>query len=181
MRRLMLLRHAKTESDAPSGEDIDRRLDQRGHTDAAEMGSWMAQHNHAADLVLVSTAVRARQTWDIVGPLLAPIMPHASVAYLPELYIADPADLLRIVHGAAKHNPRSLLLIGHNPGLHELALGLSSGANAGPRHALAGNLPTSGLVGIDFDIDDWRDVSFQRGRLAFFVTPKLLPKSPTGT
>ncbi|MBN9040768.1 MAG: phosphohistidine phosphatase [Rhizobiales bacterium 62-47] len=181
MRRLMLLRHAKTESDAPSGEDIDRRLDQRGHADAAEMGNWMAEHNHAADLVLVSTAVRARQTWDIVGPLLAPIMRHASVAYRPELYIADPTDLLRIIHGAAAHDPRSLLLIGHNPGLHELALGLSGHGNAATRRALGGNLPTSGLVGIDFDINDWRDVSFQRGRLAFFVTPKLLPKSPHST
>jgi phosphohistidine phosphatase len=120
MRRLMLLRHAKTERDAPSGEDIDRRLDQRGHTDAAAMGNWMARHNHAADRVLVSTAVRARQTWDIVGPLLAPIRPNATIVYLPELYLADTADLLRIVHGAATHDPRSLLVVGHNPGLHEL-------------------------------------------------------------
>jgi len=181
MRRLMLLRHAKTESDAPSGEDIDRRLDQRGHADSAAMGNWMAQHNHAANLVLVSTAVRARQTWEIIGPLLAPIMPHASVAHLPELYIADPADLMHIVHGAATHDPRSLLIVGHNPGLHELALGLSGDGNAEARRALAGNLPTSGLVAIDFKIDDWRKVSFQRGRLELFVSPKLLPKSSADT
>jgi phosphohistidine phosphatase len=177
MRRLMLLRHAKTESDAPSGEDIDRRLDQRGNDDAAEIGRWMAQHKYAADLVLVSTAVRARQTWDIIWPLVSEIMPRARVAHLPELYIPDPADILRIVHGAAKQAPEGLLIIGHNPGLHELALGLTAGGNETARRALAGNLPTSGLVVIDFAIDDWRDVSFQRGRLDIFVSPKLLQKS----
>ena len=66
MRRLMLLRHAKTEADAPSGKDHDRRLDDRGRSDAADVGAWMARHHHVPDLVLVSTAVRAQQTWHIV-------------------------------------------------------------------------------------------------------------------
>ena len=177
MRRLILLRHAKTESDAPSGEDIDRRLNERGNEDAAEIGLWMAQHDYAADLVLVSTAVRARQTWDIVAPPLSKIMPRAKVAYLPELYLADPADILRAVHGVETRAPGGLLVIGHNPGMHELALGLTASGNATARRALSGNLPTSGLVVIDFDADDWRDISFQRGRLDTFVSPKLLQKS----
>ena len=65
MRRLMLLRHAKTEHHAPSGHDEDRRLDERGRLDAAAIGTWIGQHPPLPDTVLVSTAVRARQTWEI--------------------------------------------------------------------------------------------------------------------
>jgi len=62
MRRLLLLRHAKTEHDAPSGRDQDRRLDDRGRNDAAEIGGWIGRHPPVPDSVLVSTAIRARQT-----------------------------------------------------------------------------------------------------------------------
>ena len=67
MRRLMLLRHAKTETDAPSGQDRDRRLDDRGRLDAAAIGNWIGRHPPFPDSVLVSTAVRAHQTWEIVA------------------------------------------------------------------------------------------------------------------
>ena len=65
MRRLMLLRHAKTENDAPSGQDQDRRLDDRGRLDAAAVGGWIGRHPPLPDTVLVSTAVRTLQTWEI--------------------------------------------------------------------------------------------------------------------
>jgi phosphohistidine phosphatase len=65
MRRLMLLRHAKTENDAPSGRDQDRRLDDRGRLDAAEIGAWIGRNPPFPSLVLVSHAVRALQTWEI--------------------------------------------------------------------------------------------------------------------
>ncbi len=65
MRRLLLLRHAKTENDAPSGRDQDRRLDNRGRVDAAEIGGWIGRHPPFPDSVLVSSAVRATQTWEI--------------------------------------------------------------------------------------------------------------------
>ena len=65
MRRLMLLRHAKTENDAPTGRDQDRRLDDRGRRDAAEIGGWIGRHPPFPDSVLVSPAVRAHQTWEI--------------------------------------------------------------------------------------------------------------------
>jgi phosphohistidine phosphatase len=172
----MLLRHAKTEADAPSGKDFDRRLDDRGRSDAAEIGGWMAQHRHSPDVVLVSPAVRARQTWDIVaGAIRSGAQPL--VADLPELYGAGPSQLLQIVHAIDTEDPRKLLIIGHNPGMHELALALiGSGDNAG-RKVLADNLPTSGLAVIDFAIEDWNDASFRGGRLELFVSPKLLKKA----
>src|ERR1700761_2641224 len=124
MRRLMLLRHAKTENDAPSGRDQDRRLDERGHRDAAEIGGFIASHPPFPDLVLVSTAVRAHQTWDDAFAVMKQAIPAPRVELLPELYGAEPGQLLHAIHSADVTNPPRLLLIGHNPGLHELSLAL---------------------------------------------------------
>ena len=66
------------------------------------------------------------------------------------------------------------MLVGHNPGMHELALALAGSGDTAGRNALADNLPTSGLVVFDFSIDDWSEVAFRRGRLVLFVSPKLL-------
>src|ERR1700716_191146 len=97
MRRLMLLRHAKTENDAPSGRDQDRRLDNRGRTDAAEIGGWIGRHPPFPDSVLVSSAVRAHQTWEIAWEAMKDFAPEPQVELLPELYGADPRQLLHII------------------------------------------------------------------------------------
>src|SRR5580658_6043335 len=76
MRRLMLLRHAKTEHEAPSGRDRDRRLDDRGRNDAAEIGGWIGRHPPFPDSVLVSPAVRAHQTWEIAWANMKDLAPQ---------------------------------------------------------------------------------------------------------
>ena len=132
MRRLLLLRHAKTESDAPSGSDRDRPLAARGHKDAAELGAWLAgRRSLLPDLALISTAVRARETWDIVQQLISDrrrlrVLPQ----HLPDLYGAEPTQLLAIIRSAATDDPERLMIVGHNPGLHEIALGLIGGGDA---------------------------------------------------
>jgi len=178
MRRLMLLRHAKTETDAPSGRDKDRRLDDRGRRDAAEIGDWIATHPPFPDAVLVSPAVRAHQTWETAWAAMKDSVPAPEVELLPELYGADPAQMLQTIHDASVSDPRRLLVIGHNPGMHELALALTDGGgDAAGRRALSDNLPTSGLAIFDFAVDDWADVAFRRGRLVLFVSPKLLKQA----
>jgi phosphohistidine phosphatase len=177
MRRLMLLRHAKTEHDAPSGRDQDRRLDKRGQADAAEIGGWIGRHPPFPDLVLVSPAVRAHQTWEIAWEAMKDLAPEPPVELVPELYGADPSQLLQTIRTASEADPRRLMLVGHNPGMHELALALTASADANGRKALADNLPTSGLAVFDFAVDDWAEVAFRRGRLALFVTPKLLKQT----
>jgi phosphohistidine phosphatase len=174
MRRLMLLRHAKTENDAPSGRDQDRRLDNRGRHDAADIGGWIGRHPPFPDVVLVSHAIRAHQTWEIAWEAMRDPVPEPRVELVPELYGADPAQLLQIIREASVADPQRLLLVGHNPGMHELALALAGSGDAAGRAALADNLPTSGLAIFDFAIDDWADVAFRRGRLVSFVSPKLL-------
>jgi phosphohistidine phosphatase len=96
---------------------------------------------------------------------------------MPELYGADAAELLQIIRDASDADPKRLLLVGHNPGMHELALALTGSGDAAGRKALADNLPTSGLAVFDFEIDDWADVAFRRGRLLQFVSPRLLKQA----
>lgn len=173
MRRLMLLRHAKTERNAPSGRDQDRRLDERGHEDAIHIAAWLAKHNYLPDLALVSTAARARETW----ALLARKMPITQIQYVPELYGAGASGLLKIIHSVAVEDPRYLLIVAHNPGLQELALNLIADGKAAERQALAVNLPTTGIAVIDFAIKNWNDVQFRQGKLTLFVSPKLLKEA----
>jgi phosphohistidine phosphatase len=177
MRRLMLFRHAKTETDAPSGRDQDRRLDERGHRDAAELGGWIGRHPPFPDLVQVSPAVRARQTWEIAWEAMKEHAPLPPVELVDELYGADPSQLLRTIRMAEASDPKRLMLVGHNPGMHELALALAGSGDAAARKALADNLPTAGLAVFDFATNDWTDVAFRRGRLVLFVTPKLLKQA----
>jgi phosphohistidine phosphatase len=177
MRRLMLLRHAKTEHDAPTGRDRDRALDKRGRGDAVEIGAWIGRHPPFPDSVLVSPAVRAHQTWDIAWQAMKDMVPKPRVKLVPNLYGADPSQLLQIIRDASTADPRRMMLVGHNPGMHELALALAGSGGTAGRRALADNLPTSGLAVFDFAVDDWADVAFRRGQLMLFVTPKLLKQT----
>ncbi len=176
MRRLMLFRHAKTETDAPSGKDFDRRLDDRGREDAAVMGEWLNNHPPLPDMVCVSTAMRTRQTWDLASVAMSSNKP--TVEHVEELYGAGLEELVAVIRDAAVQDPRRLMLIGHNPGLHEMALGLikdgSQGGDAAGRKALGDNLPTGSIAIIDFAVDSWNDISFRSGVLVQFVSPKLL-------
>jgi phosphohistidine phosphatase len=173
MRRLILLRHAKTEHDAPSGRDIDRRLEDRGKQDAALTGAWIVRHDFKPDLALVSTAVRAQETWAILANALS----GTRVDHMPDLYGADPGELLRIIHAKETADPKTLMIVAHNPGLHELALGLIAGGDAEGLRAMNSDLPTSGVIIIDFEIGNWSDVSFRSGTLKRFISPKLIKES----
>ena len=177
MRRLMLLRHARTENDAPSGRDQDRRLDDRGRIDAAEMGGWIGRHPPFPDAVLVSPAVRAHQTWEIAWESMKSLVPLPRIEFQPELYGADPSQLLQAVRLASATDPQRLMIVGHNPGMHELALALAGSGDSAGRKALADNLPTSGLAIFDFAIDDWGDAAFRGGQLVLFISPKLLKET----
>ena len=177
MRRLMLLRHAKTENDAPSGQDQDRRLDDRGRLDAAEIGGWLGRHPPFPDAVLVSPALRAHQTWEIAWEAMKDRALPPQVEFLPELYGANPTQLLQAIRMAEVADPRHLMMVGHNPGMHELALALTGSGDAAAKKALDDNLPTAGLAVLDFAIDDWADVAFRRGKLVLFVSPKLLKQT----
>lgn len=166
MRRLMLLRHAKTEKDSSSGLDRDRRLDARGRSEAPLIGRYMASHKLLPDIALISPAMRTRETTALLGGELSP---RPIVTEVGDLYGADPADLLRVLHDEATANAQSALIVAHNPGLHELALMLA----AQSPHVIDA-FPPASLAVFDFTANEWDMVRPGRGQLVQFVTPRKL-------
>lgn len=175
MRRLILMRHAKTERESLSGHDRDRRLDARGRKDVPVIGEYLAEHRLVPNLVLVSPATRTRETWELLGPALKP---QPTVEIVGGLYAADASELLQIIRMAAgradDEELKCIMVVAHNPGLHELSLELIGKARAADREALEENLPTSGVTVFKFAVDDWSDVSVRHGTLERLVSPKLL-------
>jgi len=171
MRRLMLLRHAKTERAQPGerDRDRDRKLMKRGRADAPIVGAYLAHHDLAPDLALVSPAERAQETWRLVAAALDK-RPRTEID--ERLYSASPQKLLEII--AEPRKARSLLIVGHNPSLHEFALQLIASGNAEAREELSEKLPTSGLVVMELPIDDWSLARPRAARLERFVTPRLI-------
>jgi phosphohistidine phosphatase len=170
MRRLLLFRHAKAERSVPGTEDRARRLIERGQADAAKVGAYMASHALIPDRVMTSPSARTRETWKFVAPAF-PSAPAATA--VDRLYDATPQAILAVIRETppAAYN---LLLVGHNPGLHAVALMLIASGDVETRERLREKLPTSGLVVIDFALEDWNKLHPQSGRLERFVTPKSL-------
>ncbi|MDR3509178.1 MAG: histidine phosphatase family protein [Caulobacteraceae bacterium] len=136
MRHLILLRHAKAESVSSSGRDFDRALTARGHRDAAIMGRALAQAGFTPQRVLASSARRAQETWEGA----APSFPGAQVESLRTLYLA-PAEFLDQTAQAIA-DVGSLMIVGHNPGLHDFAIALAGGEAEG----LLASFPTAAAV-----------------------------------
>ncbi len=170
MRRLLLLRHAKAERSDPGMQDISRVLIERGRKDAVKIGAYMAGHALVPDRVAASPSARTQETWKYAAAAFKPAPAAMSVE---RLYDATPHDIF----GVIKDTPataHTLLLIGHNPGLHEAALMLIASGDIDARERLREKLPTSGLVIIDFALDDWSKLHARSGRLERFISPKSL-------
>jgi phosphohistidine phosphatase len=118
MRRLILFRHAKTEARRPDGDDFGRQLVERGRADAALMGAVLAGAGYAPDVVLLSPAARARETWELAKPEF-PAAPEARLC--PELYDATPEEVAASIDVASGD---TIMVVGHNPSLQELAVNL---------------------------------------------------------
>jgi phosphohistidine phosphatase len=176
MRRLMLLRHAK--SAWPDGvADHERPLAKRGRTACALMGRYMADEALHPDLTIVSTARRARQTWELVRPAFArDIVEHDE----PRIYEASASAILDVVRETGP-DVHTLLVVGHNPGLHELALKLIRNENSSDLSRLQRKYPTAGLIVIDFKIRRWSKTSESLGQLERFRTPKSVEASLAAT
>jgi phosphohistidine phosphatase len=170
MRRLFLFRHAKTESSEPGQEDRSRVLIERGRRDAAKIGAYMASHALIPDRVVLSPAARSQESWKYMAGAMRPA---PGAATMEQIYDATPHDILGVIMGmpASAH---AVMIVGHNPSLHEVALMLVASGDIDTRERLREKLPTAGLVIIDFAFDDWSKLHPQSGRLERFVTPKSL-------
>ncbi|MFW8612210.1 SixA phosphatase family protein, partial [Mesorhizobium ciceri] len=172
MKQLLLLRHAKSSWDDPDLDDFDRPLAERGVKAARLMGRELATRGWLPDLALVSAALRTRDTWRLVAAEL-PVPPQ--VAFLKALYDASAADILSQI-GQTDASSGSLLVIGHNPGLEQLARQLAGpGSDAKAIARLEEKFPTGALARVVFK-GDWSVVS--PARLTHCLRPKDLGPRP---
>jgi phosphohistidine phosphatase len=170
MLTLSLLRHAKSSWSDPRLKDIERPLNERGDTAAPRMGAFMARRGIAPDLILCSAAVRARQTLNLVLPHLrgAP-----ELVYEDELYLASSATLLKRLHKVAT-GVKHVMIVGHDPGMHTLAVELAGSGSADDLKRLADKFPTAGLAVVVFGASAWSEVHWGSGRLKLFTAPRRL-------
>lgn len=169
MLTLSLLRHAKSNWDDATLDDFDRPLSKRGANAAPEMGRAIRELKLKPDLVLCSAAVRTRATVALVLLELGP--PPPEVRYDEALYLASPKEMLSHIR-KIENKVRNVLLVGHNPGMHALALELIGAAKREDMAQLATKFPTAALANITFELDNWRDVKAGLGHLVVFMTPR---------
>lgn len=168
MRRLWVLRHAKSSWDDPGLDDHDRPLAARGRRAAEAMASYLDREGVRPGSVVCSSALRARQTLAAVLPGLGHDL---TVRIDPALYTFSGAELMTTVHELPSEHA-TVLLIGHNPAMEDLVVTLAREGEQLP--ALREKFPTGALAGLDLAVDAWADASPGCARLTTFVTPRDL-------
>lgn len=164
MKTLFLLRHARAENLKPGSSDFDRTLDEQGKKEAQAAGVFIKQLHLKFDLVLCSTAVRARETTDLA---IASAGFRTAAGYDQRIYEAAPQRLLEVIR-EVETETGTLLLVGHNPGMEEL-LKLLTGQSA--------PMSTCSLAKIDLEADQWGNIGEMRGTLDWIVKPEKLHAS----
>ncbi len=170
MRQIWLLRHAKSSWDDPTLADADRPLAPRGIRDAAAMATYLTTLDPPR-LVLCSAGLRARQTLAAVLPSLGTDL---EIRVEPELYAFD-ADPLLVRLRRLDDVVTSVMLVGHNPALEELAMDLTSDGEL--RERLDQKFPTGALATIELPDGPWRELGAASGEITRFVVPKDLTQS----
>lgn len=162
LRRLTLVRHAKSDLGLPGQQDWDRVLNRRGQQDVPEMARRLRERKLRPDLILTSPAVRALSTASIMARELK--VPAGRIAQDERLYLAEPKTILAVIRelgGDAQH----LMLFAHNPGITDCANELSTGDRID-------NLPTCGLFTACYDVQDWSQLAWRSGLDAEFDYPR---------
>ncbi|TNE79330.1 MAG: histidine phosphatase family protein [Bacteroidetes bacterium] len=166
MKTLYLLRHAKSSWKDAKLSDIDRPLNKRGKDDAPVMGKRFQKLEVLPDFIISSPAKRAFKTIQTIAPLLG--YSEKSIKIDMRLYGANVLELIRVIQEELdQHN--SIMLVGHNPGFTHLIDTLTG--------TPIDNLPTCGLVRIDFNVKSWKQVEADKGKLILFEYPKKQAKS----
>jgi phosphohistidine phosphatase len=161
MKTLTLLRHAKSSWDEPGLADLDRPLNERGERDVPRMASRLADAGIRPSLILSSPAVRAWTTARLVAREIG--YPVEFLQREPRLYLAGVKTLIDVI-GQQENRFNNIVIVGHNPGLTEMAQYMMPG--------VTDNIPTCGLVSVFIDADDWDIRSRDRLSLNVFDFPK---------
>ena len=162
MRTLLILRHAKSAWDDPAARDHERTLNKRGRETAPRIGRLLHEKGLLPDLVLCSTAVRARATLELVAEASGYA---GKIEYLDALYAAPPEIYLHVLAKLPAHY-QSVMVVGHNPGLEELLRDLTGKYEP---------LPTAALAQVRLPVHSWADLADDvAGELVEVWRPKEL-------
>ncbi|MGW2643300.1 SixA phosphatase family protein [Streptomyces sp. NPDC001348] len=167
LRRLVVLRHAKS-ARPPGVADHERPLAPRGRRDAPAAGRALAEADRLPDLVLCSTAVRARETWELASAQWGTPPP---VRFDPRLYAADVPELLHVVREVPPE-VATLLLVGHNPGLEDLVLDLAGDDLGDALGQVRTKFPTSAIADLAWHGPAWRDLTPGTALLTSVTVPR---------
>jgi phosphohistidine phosphatase len=162
MKQLLLIRHAKSSWANPDLTDFDRPLNKRGKRDAPYMGKLLAAQNICPELIIASPAKRAKRTAKTIAAKIG--YDEGSIIYREDIYMSGFSGLLKAI-ASTDNSINSLALIGHNYAITELAEWLTG--------KVIGNIPTCGIVSIEFTDPSWNKIIEHSGRLIFFDYPKL--------
>jgi phosphohistidine phosphatase len=168
MKTLTLLRHAKSGWNDPIKRDFDRPLNPRGRRAARVVGREMRSLGLSFDRIVASPARRVIETIEEVALAFGPLAPD----YDQRVYLASVATLVELVHETPDAIER-LLLVGHNPGLEELALFLA-GSEGALRAEVQIKYPTSTLSEIELPVEHWSEAAEGQGRIQRFIRPRDL-------
>jgi len=166
----MLLRHAKSSWADATMDDHDRPIQDKGRGRVANLAAWLDDRAIGCDLVLCSTALRTRQTLDVVLPVLG----KPEVRYEPSIYEADAQALLTLLRAVGEEHDR-VLLIGHDPGLQLLAIQLAMTATGDALERLKRKYPTSAFSLLSIGEANWAALAPGMGHLAVFQVPQDAP------
>ncbi|MEM7669017.1 MAG: histidine phosphatase family protein [Pseudomonadota bacterium] len=170
MKKVILLRHAKSSWSDPDLADHDRPLNRRGMVSAPVIAQWLAHHEHLPDTVICSSSKRTRQTVKRMREVL-PDLPTPRIE--TDLYHATPEIMLRRMADLPK-SCKSVMLVGHQPGLGTLTRKLS---DANPRRRCARafeHFPTAAAAVLEADIEDWSDLGYHEAAFIDFGVPREL-------
>lgn len=167
-KKLYLLRHAKSDWSNLALSDHGRPLNDRGRQASDLIGSRLAQMAFSPDIVLCSTAQRTVETLE---RLMSAGRFNWHTQKKRDLYHASANRLLKVIHQVDSAQNR-LLLVGHNPGIQDLAVALTGDGDADQTYRLGRKLPTGSFVSLEFDVDCFSQISVGTGRLRAFMRPK---------
>jgi phosphohistidine phosphatase len=170
MQTLILLRHAKSSWDHPGLDDFDRPLADRGLKAAPRMGDYLQSQSIKPDLIVCSSSVRTRQTLALITPQLDS---QPKAIFEDDLYLATASNLLERIQ-ALPARAHTVILIGHNPGFHDVAQLLIKSGDHADQAALATKFPTCAAAIITFPVKRWSEIAPHTGHLTTFMTPSRL-------
>jgi len=170
MKTVFLLRHAKSAWDNPDLRDFDRTLSPRGRKAATAMGAYMKDEGLFPDLVISSPSARTRETLERLQEGLGKAL---KVNFLDSLYLGAARTLAEDAM-AAPEEATSLMIVGHNPGMHSLAVHWAAKGPQDLLESLYAKYPTGALAEIEFRVNNWPALALAHGELKRFVLPRNL-------